>query len=567
MKVAPAIPFERSAAMERLPSQCFDLLVVGGGITGAGVLLEAAARGMSCALLERGDFASGTSSKSSKLVHGGLRYLRQGEFRLVRENILERQRLLRNAAPLVEPLRFVVPIFGGGGVADRALTRGYSAALFAYDLAGGLRIGERHRRISADDVAAVLPTLSGDGLVAGFSYLDAHTDDARLTLEVVRTATLGYGAVAVNHLAVRDLLLREGRVCGVVAESADGTCLEVKARAVVNATGVFADQLSALAGGAADPLLRPAKGVHITVRREKLPCRDAALLPVRGDRRTIFVIPWGTYTYIGTTDTDYSGPLDRPGVDPEDVAYLIGALNGSLSAPLAPSDVTSSWAGLRPLLSGGEGRRKPSTRTADLSRRHRVTVGPGGLVTVTGGKLTTYRKMAEDTVDAVAGVIGQRAGRSPTRRMRLSCAEEPSGLAHLDLNGHLGPHFRHLLGRYGGHSPELMSLACEQPDLAEPLIEGLPYLRVEAVHAVLHEMAVDLSDVLERRTRAVELDAAASARAAPSVAQLIAPLLGWDKARVTAEVRAIEKVARLALAAPGALGGASIGAAAAKGAR
>ncbi|MGQ0521408.1 MAG: FAD-dependent oxidoreductase [Actinomycetota bacterium] len=516
--------FTRAAGLERLGTGAFDVLVVGGGITGAGVALDAAARGLRTALVERDDFASGTSSKSSKLVHGGLRYLQQREFRLVRENLAERQRLLANAPHLVRPLDFVIPLLGAGGVVSSAVARGYSTALWGYDLSGGLRIGRRHHRLTPAQVQAALPTLRGELVAAGFAYPDAWADDARLTLAVVRTA-VDRGAVAVNHLGVASLLKDgTGRVRGAVL--ADGS--EVRAGVVVNAGGVWADRVAALDSPASAPSLRPAKGIHVTVERRRLPCEHAAVLPVPGDRRSIFVVPWGERVYLGTTDTEYAGPLDDPQCTPDDVAYLLGAANAVLAQPLTEADVVGTWAGLRPLLD-----RARSRRTADLSRRHRVTTGPGSVVTVTGGKLTTYRRMAADAVDEAVRVLGAGPRRGPTRALRLHGAGRGPW-----VGAGPDPAAEHLRSRHGADAPAVARLVAGDAGLGLPLVAGLPYLRAEAVHAVRAEMATTLDDVLSRRTRARILARDASVAAAPDVARLIGPELGWTAADAEREVAA-----------------------------
>ena len=306
----------------RLGEERFDLLVVGGGITGAGVALDAASRGLRTALVERDDFASGTSSKSSKLVHGGLRYLQQREFRLVYEALYERQRALENAPHLVRVLPFLVPILARGGVIDRRLARVLGTALWMYDLTGGLRIGKRHHRIPVDAALAHIPTLARDRLAGAYVYYDAHADDARLTLTIARTAAV-HGAVIANYAPVRGIEKDDDRVVGARVE-ADGRELVVRARVVVNAAGVWADDVRALDEGTDPASIRPAKGIHITVPWSKVRNDIAAIVPVAGDRRSVFVVPWGDTTYIGTTDTDYDGPLDDPPCTPADVDYLLG---------------------------------------------------------------------------------------------------------------------------------------------------------------------------------------------------------------------------------------------------
>jgi glycerol-3-phosphate dehydrogenase len=488
------------------------VLVVGGGITGAGVALDAASRGLRTALVERDDFGAGTSSKSSKLVHGGLRYLSQGDYPLVAQALAERQRLLENAPHLVRPLPFLIPAHG-----SRAKLRAISAALWTYDVIGGFRIGSLHRRLSVADTVARAPALRADGLVGGHLYLDAHADDARLNLAVIRTAVLDHRAVAVNHAGVRELLPGAGAVVDT-----DGRDIEVRASVVVNATGVWGD---ALAGGPAT--IRPAKGVHLTVPAALVPTSVALVLPVPADGRSIFVVPWaGTdRVYIGTTDTDYDGPLDSPSCTAEDTAYLLDAVNATLATTLSAGDVVGSWAGLRPLVAGGAG----TQRSTDLSRRHRVTRGPGGLVTIAGGKLTTYRAMAADAVDEVQAVLG--VSRTPSRTAKLA------------LRGAGATGDDHLTGRYGSEARVIRAMVSADPSLGEPLVPGLPYQRAEAVFGARYEMATSLDDVLARRTRSLILARDASIAAADEVARLLAPELGWSDSEAGAQVKAYRTAA------------------------
>lgn len=526
-------PLDRAETLRRLGDEQFDVLVVGGGITGAGVALDAASRGLRTALVERDDFASGTSSKSSKLVHGGLRYLQQREVRLVYEALYERQRALENAPHLVRVLPFLVPLTTRGGVIDRRLARLLGTALWAYDLTGGLRIGKRHHRIDVDTALAHMPSLARDRLAGAYVYFDAQADDARLTLTIARTAAVE-GAAVVNHCAVRSFTKDGDRVTGARID-AEGHELEVRARVVVNAAGVWADDVRALDEGRHPASIRPAKGIHITLPWDRVRNDIAAIVPVPGDKRMIFVVPWGDTTYLGTTDTDYDGPLDDPACTPDDVDYLLAAINGISEEQLTPDDVVGTWAGLRPLLRSGR-----SGRTSDLSRRHSVRVAPSGVVTVTGGKLTTYRRMAADAVDAAAAVLhdrGDLSGRVPpsrTRHLRLFGGE---GIAPPEAALEPSTH-EHLTGRYGTEAEVVRALTAEQPDLGAPLVPGLPYLRAEATYAVQHEMARTLDDVLSRRTRARLLARDASAEAAASVAELVAPDLGWSDAERDAQVDA-----------------------------
>ena len=540
---APRTAFERASALARLADEQFDVLVVGGGITGAGVALDAAARGLRTALVEKADFASGTSSKSSKLIHGGLRYLQQKEFRLVYEALAERQRLLANAPHLVTPLPFLIPLFGGGGLRDTSLARLYSIALWQYDLTGGVRIGKRHRRISRDEALALVPTLDTNRLVAGFLYWDARADDARLALTVLRTAVINYGAVAANYAPVAAIIRRSDteRACGARLE--DGT--EIRAQVVVNATGVWSDLVRGLdEGRSVAGWLRPAKGIHLTFPANRLPLKVAAVLPSPGDRRSVFVVPWGDFTYAGTTDTDYAGPLDDPECTPVDVDYVLAAVNAAMTSPVTREDVVATWAGLRPLVSAAR-----SQRTADLSRRHRMSVSDHGVVTVTGGKLTTYRRMAADTVDTVVGLLGRGPRRSPTAHLRLLGAVGSASLGDAGAAGRLrvaDATLTHLAGRYGTEARTVIAMTEADPELARPLVPGLPYLRAEAVYAARYEMARTLEDVLARRTRALLLARDVSAAAATDVARLIAPELGWPPARIEAEASGFRERARAA---------------------
>ena len=515
----------------RLAGQDFDVLVVGGGITGAGVALDAATRGLRTALVEADDFASGTSSKSSKLVHGGLRYLQQGDVRLVYGALHERQRLRHNAPHLVTLLPFMIPVLSKDGLIPRRVARALGSAMWMYDVTGGARIGKFHKRLGADKAITHLPTMAPDRLAGGYLYFDATTDDARLVLTVVRTA-VEHGAVAANRCRVVGLTKgRDGHVDGATVDAA-GRQFDVRARVVVNAAGVWADQVRTLEDGHDPDSIRPAKGVHITVPWEKVRNDIAVVIPVRGDKRSLFLVPWGPlgdgtfrHTYIGTTDTDYEGRLDDPPCTADDIAYVLRALNEAVTTNVTVDDVTGVWAGLRPLVkSAGSG------RTADLSRRHRVTTGPAGVVAIAGGKLTTYREMAQDTVDVVMQRL-ERKGRSKTKRLRLLGGDGYQPPPEGTPDAHLG-------GRYGTIAADVMALVANDPALGQPLVPGLPYLRAEAVHAARHEMATTLEDVLTRRTRAHLFDRPATLAAAPDVAALLAVELGWDEAETARQLAA-----------------------------
>lgn len=531
----PLVAFDRTASLQALRTQEFDLVVIGGGVTGCGVALDAASRGLRTALIEKGDLASGTSSKSSKLVHGGLRYLQQGEIGLVYEALRERQRLLENAPHLVHVLPFLIPMMGHGGVIPPKIARLLGMMMWGYDLTGGARVGKIHQRVTREQALRYLPTLPPDDLVSGYLYFDCQADDARLTLTLARTAALHHGAVVANGTRVVGLGRNAaGRVDAVEVE-ADGERFQIAARAVVNATGVWADEVRTLDEGRDPDSIRPAKGIHITVPHRLIGNTIAAVVPVPGDRRSVFVVREGDLTYIGTTDTDYDGPIDDPQCTAEDIAYLLRAINAHCTNTITTDDVLGTWAGLRPLVKSAS-----SGRTADLSRRHKVRESHSGLVTVTGGKLTTYRRMAADTVDVVlADVLGpplaETAGKSRTKRLRLRGADGHATVVEAarsfgverDLAGHLA-------GRYGGEARAVMDLIRHRPDLAAPLVEGLPYCRAEAVFAARHEMARSVDDVLSRRTRARLWARDASAASADAVADLLAEELGWSPAQAAA---------------------------------
>lgn len=532
--------FDRTTMVARLADESFDVLVVGGGITGVGVALDAASRGLRTALVEATDYAAGTSSKSSKLVHGGLRYLQQGEIGLVYEALHERQRLRRNAAHLVDVLPFMIPILTKDGVVSKRIARAFGSALWMYDLTGGWRIGKWHRRLRADAAIAHMPTMPRDRLASAYLYFDATVDDARLCLTVARSAA-DHGAVIVNGARLISLTKHTsgaevGQVQGAVVD-VDGRQVAVKARSVVNATGVWSDIVRTIDEGSDPDMIRPAKGIHLALPWDRVRNDIAVVIPVPKDKRSLFVVPSGRrpdgtfeHTYVGTTDTDYDGPLDNPVCTDADIAYVLNALNASITDPVTAADVTGMWAGLRPLVKG-------TGKTKDLSRRHSVTTSPGGVVTVTGGKLTTYRAMAEDTVDAVVKLLRRSpspalpsgSGRTRTRRLRLHSA--PGSRSGFDRDDRL-------VARYGTDAGAIRQLQAADPTLAEPLVPGLPYTKAEAVYAVRFEQARTLDDVLSRRTRARIFDLQATIDAAPDVARLIGRELGWDDAQITEQTNA-----------------------------
>lgn len=527
--------FRRDDMLHRLDREEFDVVVVGGGITGAGVALDAATRGLRTALVEASDFASGTSSKSSKLVHGGLRYLQQGEVRLVYEALRERQRLRRNAAHLVGVMPFMIPILGRPtrpgdettSVVNRKIARALGSAMWMYDLTGGWRIGKLHRRLRKEAALQHMPTMPAERVLSAYLYYDASADDARLTLAVARTAAR-HGAAVANYCRV--VAIRGTTGAHELDVDALGQRFTIRARCIVNAAGVWADQVRALDEGADPDSIRPAKGVHLTVPWHFVRNDIAVVIPVPKDKRSLFLVPWGPnadgtfrHTFVGTTDTDYTGPLDDPQCTADDITYVLRALNASVTpgpdGPITPDHVTGVWAGLRPLVkSSGDG------RTADLSRRHAVTVSAHGVVTVAGGKLTTYREMAEDAVDEVMRLLS-RKGRCRTRRLRLVGAGYTPPVSDPAL-----------LARHGSEANRVLADDLPVELHVEPLVPGLSYRAAEAVYAVRHEMALTLDDILTRRTRARLFDRDATVAAAPTVAALIAPHVGWSEAETARQV-------------------------------
>jgi glycerol-3-phosphate dehydrogenase len=523
-------PQTRPANIERLGREAFDVCVIGGGITGAGVALDAASRGLSVALVDKGDFASGTSSKSSKMIHGGLRYLAQYDFGLTWESSRERDLLRRLAPHLVRPLEFLFPAYKKGFT-----TRFATVGLTLYDVAAGGRGFRRHRRARAADIERVAPSLDPKRVVGAWTYWDASTDDARLVFELLRTAH-GFGAVIANHAKAEGLETSGGTVAVANVEDVlTGGRFSIRARAFVNASGIWAHEVGALEAHAVTPGLRPAKGIHLVVPRDKAPVRAGCVVPsIARDGRSMFAVPWGPNTVFGTTDSAYEGSLESPAVGEEDVGYMLSAVNWSLGLNIGPADVISAWAGLRPLLAGAGG---PQTRTADLSRKHHLSVSGAGLVTITGGKLTTYRRMAADTVDLVCSRLGIGA-RSRTKRLAIGLTRPLDGLraetrSLADRLGLPPDVATHLVNDHGDRAPAILELVLEEPALGEPLVPGLPWIAAEAVWAVRREMATTLSDVLERRTRLSLADPAAGlASRAPA---LTARERGWSEPELASQ--------------------------------
>jgi glycerol-3-phosphate dehydrogenase len=536
--------FQRADQLRALATSNFDVVVIGAGMTGTGVAVDAASRGLRVALIDGGDIASGTSSKSSKMVHGGLRYLQQKEFRLVYENLRERQRLLVNAPYLVQPLPFLIPLFGSNGVVAKAIVKGYATALRIYDLSGGWRIGHRYEKITREETLAHLPTLNGDRLVAGFLYYDARGDDARVALTLAKTAALDFQATVVNYVRAIDVSHGDGGRVDAVRCRDELTHEEftVPTRTVVNASGVWADDIFTMTEHQPSHRITPAKGVHVSVPRQRLPADVAAVFNVPHDRRSVFVVPFddAPFTYVGTTDTAYLGSLEEPTCTPDDVAYLLDAVNASTSSDLRADDVTGVWAGLRPLLAPVKGKALKE-RTADLSRRHRVSDSGDGVIHVTGGKWTTYRQMAQDAVDALAPYV-EHLARVRTKSLALH------GVSAWRPTGELETHLYH---RFGSDTKTILEMVQSDPSLGDTVIEGQLYIGAEFVFSARREMATSLVDLLTRRTRAHLYDARATLAAAPRIAQLVAADMGWNEGETASQVESYRTLVAYELSSAG----------------
>ena len=514
----------RDPALDALCNETepWDFLVVGGGATGLGCAVEAASRGYRTLLLEGDDFAKGTSSRSTKLVHGGVRYLRQGNVALVVEALRERGLLLKNAPHLVHDLPFVVPSY--------TWWEGpfYGIGLKVYDLLAGRAGFAPSEHLSKEETLRYLPTLEPEGLRGGTVYHDGQFDDARLAIALARTAA-DQGAVVLNYARVVGLLKARGVVVGVrVRDEEAGEEHEVLAHVVVNATGVWADGLRRMDDTEAAPLLTVSQGVHLVLPRAFLPGDAAIMVPRTDDGRVLFAIPWQDRLLVGTTDTPVPEAALEPRPLAEEVAFLLRHAARYLTRDPTPADVLSVFAGLRPLVGKAEG--EATGGTAALSREHALVIAPSGLVTITGGKWTTYRKMAEDTVDQAAALAGLDERPSVTRALRLHGYHEDAAS--------FGP-----LRAYGADAPALRALM-DEDGLAAPLHPAFPVVGAEVVWAARHEMARQVEDVLARRTRALLLDARASMEAAPAAAALLARELGRDDAWAEAQVAAYREVAQ-----------------------
>jgi glycerol-3-phosphate dehydrogenase len=535
----------RAEALTRLQQDHFDVVVIGGGITGAGVAFDAATRGYSVALVEAEDWSCGTSSRSSKMIHGGLRYLQNFDIGLVREALLERQLMVRLAPHLVKPLPFLVPAFEG---ARRDFRIGVGLNMYDVIASPGPRKrrraqreaaeeGEeywspaRHRTIERDEVLQWLPALESRNPSSAYLFFDCQTDDSRLVLTVLGEAER-FGAVCVNGARVVELVMDQGLAAGVVCEEQEsGERFAIEAENVVNATGVAADRIrpEELHAEEEIPVIRPSRGTHILIDRERLPLNAAAIVPA-GESRTIFALPWLGQTLIGTTDNDYEGSLEHPPVSSDDVQYLLDAVNAFFETDFGFGDVAGAYAGVRPLISTGDPK-----KSVDISRKAELYETSSGLITITGGKLTTWRRMAKLTVDRMVW-RDHREAPCRTHEIPLGHAIDPRELQTRDVVPESSLH--HLANRYGHFAARVLELCVERPELGAPILEGMPDLLVEVLVAARFEQARTVADVLLRRTRLgllagrrlVEDDTAVK-----RVAQVMGSELGWNRRQVKRE--------------------------------
>ena len=514
----------RDATLARISDhlETWDVLIIGGGATGLGAAVDAAARGYRTALVEQHDFAKGTSSRSTKLAHGGVRYLRSGEIGLVRGALRERGLMERNAPHLVRRQQFIIPVYG---LLDLPV---YGVGLKAYErLSGKLSFGAS-RILSAAKTRRLLPTLKDKNLLGGVLYFDGQFDDARLALALAQTADK-LGAAVANYTRVERLLKADDRVAGAhVSDMETGGKFTIRARAVINATGIFTDVIRRLDEPAVEPLLTFSSGVHLVLHRRFLPGDCALMVPKTSDGRVLFAVPWHDHVVVGTTDE----PRDAPELEPiplaSEVTFLLEHISEYLIQPVTRADVRSVFTGLRPLVKAGN-----SAATATLSRDHVIAVSPGGLVTITGGKWTSYRKMAEDVVSRAAAVGGLAKHAPATEKLSLYGAVTPPPTGEANR-----------FPLHGTDAPALEALIAAEPALDRLLHDRLPYRAVEIVWAARHEMARSVEDVLARRTRALLLDARAALEAAPFTAALLARELGQSTTWATKQVTAFGKIAQ-----------------------
>jgi glycerol-3-phosphate dehydrogenase len=509
----------RAEAFTDLEAAPFDVLVIGGGATGLGIALDATTRGLRTALVEAGDYAQATSSRATKLVHGGVRYLASGQVHLVYEALHERAVMVRNAPHIVHPLPTILP------ATHLWELPWYGAGLTLYDMISGKSTMGPTRILGVDATVERIPGIARDKIKGAILYHDAQFNDARYALALARTA-VDHGATVLNYARVTRLIYTNARVSGAVVHDAEtGHEATVRAKCVINATGIFTDDLRTMDQPARPKLLSVSRGTHIVVAPHFLGGSAAIMVPKTDDGRIIFAIPWEGVVVIGTTDLAAAEAKMEPDVDANEIDFLLETIAPYLAAPISRADILSIFSGLRPLVTGKE------NSTSKLSREHHIDASATGMITIAGGKWTTYRRMAEDALDFAVKHQLLPAGKSVTD--------------HIPLHGSTpGKDANPYLAEYGSEASLIATLAVTDPELGEPIDAALPYSKALVVHAVRHEMARTLEDVLSRRTRALLLDARAALRAGPAVAALMAKELGRDEAWVTAQVAAFTELAQ-----------------------
>ena len=522
-------PAARTESLARMESEELDILVIGGGVVGAGTALDAVTRGLKVGLLEARDYAAGTSSRSSKLFHGGLRYLEQFNFSLVFEALKERSLVLNTLCPhLARPVPFIYPL-------EKIIDRGYvGLGIGVYDVMGaGRGVPGHHKHLGKKKTLESFPSGKSSAIRGAVKFYEGQVDDARHTMMLARTAA-AYGALCANSTRVTGFLREDDKVVGVLAcDLETGRSFEVRAKQVINAAGVWTDEVQQMVGGRGQFQVRASKGVHLVVPRNRI--NSATGIITRTEKSLLFVIPWGSHWIIGTTDTDWKLDLAHPAASRSDIDYILGHVNKLLADPLDHEDVVGVYAGLRPLLFG------ESDSTSKLSREHAVSSPVRGLTVIAGGKYTTYRVMAKDAVDAAVHGLERNVPKCVTENIPLVGAEGYLGAYNsrnltAERAGMRVSRIEHLLGRYGTLINELLELIEADPELGKPLDSAPEYLRVEVVYAASHEGAQHLDDILTRRTRiSIEVPDRGDAAAA-EVARLVAPVLGWDERHVAEEI-------------------------------
>ena len=538
-------PAVRQANIQRMGHERLDVVIIGGGITGAGIARDAAMRGLRVGLVEKEDFASGTSSKSARMVHGGLRYLEQYQFGLVFSACSERHRLCKLAPRLVRPIAFTFPVYRSSKNSLLMMRMG----MWLYDLIALFRNVKRHRIVDAQRTAELEPALSRQGLTGAAYYYDCMADDTRLTLATIQAAH-EHGALIANYAEVCGIVKEDGRVRGVkVADKVTGEQSTIRANVTVNATGVWADQIRHMDDADARIMIRVNRGSHMVVPREKLNINGAVIFSSADGRRAMYAMPWKHTCIVGTTDIDHEGDLDQVYATPDEVASMLEAVNQAFpSANLVQEDVISTFAGLRPLIGGEE------SAAYQASRDHQIVQSEAGLITISGGKLTTYRHMAEDMVDVVSKKLEAESGvmvreGCTTDRVPLAESAFEAG-AMVDALAERYPQLdhkvlQHLALTYGPASSGVLALVEQDPEMGKKVVSGLPYIRAEVAYAIQHEMAITLKDWMIRRTHIMHEDAEQGLGCAPEVAAMMAPYLGWGAAETERQVREYHEQVRL----------------------